>query len=300
MQALLLTARPELAVNQRLVSAAGSRGIELGIAHACRVNAAAGVQPALWLGSRNLLASRPAFVIARIGNWRPESLLATLEACTDAGVATPSPAAAIRSSRDHWQTARQLAAAGLPVPQTIAGADAEELAATALARLGLPVVVKQRRSRMGVGVIRCTARDQLEAVLDSLWRVGDEVVVQRFIETGGSSLRLLVVGDRVVAAARFTAAAGDWRSNAARGGGVEEHQPDQAEQQLAVAAARRLGLGICGVDLLEGGHETLVCEVNPTPGFRHLESATGADVAGAIIDYAAGLSEMRQGSNAGG
>jgi len=181
-----------------------------------------------------------------------------------------------------------LAAAGLPVPPTLAGADPEALAAEVVRHLGLPAVVKQRRSRMGVGVIRCTARDHLEAVLDSLWRVGDEIVVQRWLAGGERSLRLLVVGGAVVAAARFSAARGEWRSNCARGGSAEAYEPSPEEQRLAVAAADALGLGHCGVDLVDGDGGTVILEVNPTPGFLRLEEATGVDVARALVENAVG------------
>jgi RimK family alpha-L-glutamate ligase len=151
-------------------------------------------------------------------------------------------------------------------------------------RLGLPVVVKQRRSRMGVGVIRCLTRDHLEAVLDSLWRVGDEVMVQRLVDAGGVSLRLVVVGGRVVAAARLEAVSGEWRSNAARGGRVLPHRASAGEESQAVEAAAALGLGFCGVDLLPTSDGPVVLEVNPSPGLRHVEAASGADVARAVVE----------------
>jgi RimK family alpha-L-glutamate ligase len=134
-------------------------------------------------------------------------------------------------------------------------------------------------------VIRCDSRDHLESVLDSLWRVGDETIVQQFIPTGGHSLRLLVVGGRIVAAGRFVAPRGDWRSNAARGGVAEPYQPSEAEEQLATSAACTVGLGVCGVDLLPGPI-TVVGELNPTPGFRRLEEVSGVDVAAEIVRHA--------------
>jgi RimK family alpha-L-glutamate ligase len=177
-----------------------------------------------------------------------------------------------------------LAAVGLPVPGTIAGSDPEQLAAAAGRHLGFPVVVKQRRSRMGVGVIRCDRRDQLDAVLDTLWRLGDEVVVQRYVPSAETTVRLVVVGGRVVAAASFTAGPDEWRSNAARGGAVADRPPDRREEALAIAAAAAVGLGHCGVDLVPGD-APIVLEVNPTPGFRHIEEATGVDVARAIVAH---------------
>ncbi len=284
MELHLLSARPGLEVNRRLREEARRLGADLVVVDATRAVAVAEEGADVRLDGASLLRGRPGAVLARVGNWRPDSTLALLESYVRSGVPTPNGPEAIRVARDHWRTVRVLADAGLPVPATVAGSDPEALAAEAATTLGFPLVVKQRRSRMGVGVIRCDARDHLEAVVDSLWRVGDEVVVQRWVETGGVSLRAFVVGGRVVAGARYRAAPGEWRSNAARGGTVEPWDPGDREAELALAAAESLGLGVCGVDLLPGPEGVVVGEVNPTPGFRHLESATGAGVAGAVVD----------------
>jgi RimK family alpha-L-glutamate ligase len=285
---LLLSARPETASNRRLAAAAAARGVALDVVDATTIVVSSE-------GGRWPLEPGPGpdAVLARVGNWRPDSLLAVLEAFTGAGAATPNPAPAVRVGRDHWRTVAALAAAGLPVPTTLAGADPEALAAAVRTRLRFPVVVKQRRSRMGVGVILCRSADHLEAVLDSLWRLGDEIIVQEHVETEGRSDRLLVVGDRVVAAARFSAVGGEWRSNAARGGRGEPIEPDRAAAALAVAATRTIGLGVCGVDLLRDDERTLVGEVNPTPGFSFLEATTGIDVAAAIVDHLVELGGAR-------
>jgi RimK family alpha-L-glutamate ligase len=284
---LILSARPETASNRRLVDAAGKARISLDLVDATDLTA---TNSGRICGGREAPGAEPPdVVLARIGNWRPDSLLALLETLTGQGVATPNPAVAMRIGRDHWRTAQTLSRSGIPVPLTLAGADPEALAAAASEYLEFPVVVKQRRSRMGVGVIRCRALDHLEAVLDSLWRLGDEIVVQQYHETGGRSLRLLVVGSRVVASARFEAAGKEWRSNAARGGVVTGVDADDDAVAMALAATRSTGLGICGVDLLPTGDGFLVCEINPTPGFIGLERATGIDVAGAIVGHLAGM-----------
>ena len=288
MQLLLLSARPELRTNSRLCESAVALDVDVRLVDAVAVSALAangGLKPLGIDGDDD----PPDAVVARIGNWRPESLLAVLEAVVSCGVSTPNPPAAIRAGRDHWLTTTLLTAAGLPAPPTLAGADPEALAAAVVNELGLPAVVKQRRSRMGVGVIRCETRDHLEAVLDSLWRVGDEFVVQRWMEGGESSFRLLVVGKEVVAAARFKAGEGEWRSNAARGGSAAAHEPTADEKRLALAAAGAIGLGHCGVDLVDTVSGPVVLEVNPTPGFLRLEEVTGIDVARALVAHAVGL-----------
>jgi ribosomal protein S6--L-glutamate ligase len=286
MRLVLLSARPDLRTNSRLSEAARGLGIDVELIDGVAASAALvdGELKTLGIDTDRGL---PDAVLARVGNWRPESLLAVLEALVACGVATPNPPAAIRIGRDHWATAMALTEAGLPVPPTLAGAEPEVLAAEAVRHLGLPAVVKQRRSRMGVGVIRCATRDHLEAVLDSLWRVGDEIIVQRWLAGGEHSLRLLVVGGVVVAAARFSAAEGEWRSNSARGGSAEAHHPSPDEEKLAVAAATALGLGHCGVDMVRGDTGVVILEINPTPGFLRLEEATGIDVARALVEHAA-------------
>jgi len=289
MRLLLLTARPDLRANDRLAEAAHALNVDLTVVDGstlCALIDGGEINPIGDLDLKELDA-----VLARIGNWRPETLLAVLEALVDRGVATPNSPSAFRLGRDHWSTLCTLAAAQLPVPSSVAGADPEILAARSFRHLGLPVVVKQRRSRMGVGVIRCATRDHLEAVLDSLWRVGDEVVVQRWMSGGETSLRVLVVGGEAVAAARFSAGAGEWRSNAARGGSAKGVRLRAEEGDLAVAAAAALGLGQCGVDIVQGDAGPVVLEVNPTPGFLRLEEATGVDIARILIHHAVACAE---------
>lgn len=279
---LVLSSRPDLKTNDRLVDAADRLGHRLVVVETSALLASAATDGVQVVGA-GTLGSRPGVVIARVGNWRPDSTLAVLEAMVAAGAATPNPASAIRVGRDHWSTIRVLATRGLPVPATLAGSDPETLASAAIEHLGLPVVVKQRRSRMGVGVIRCTTGDHLDAVLDSLWRLGDEVVVQRWLPEGATTVRAVVVNGIVVAAAKFCARAGDWRSNAARGATTDPVRLSDDVAGLAVEAAEALGLGHCGVDLVLTGDGPVVLEVNPTPGFLHLERATGIDVAAHII-----------------
>ncbi|MCG6947511.1 MAG: RimK family alpha-L-glutamate ligase [Acidobacteria bacterium] len=285
MQLLILTARPDVRTNARLVEAARELDVAVLLVDAATVTAflADGQIKPLGIGNE---ARESSVVLARVGNWRPESMLAVLDAAVAAGCGTPNPPAAIRIARDHWATMVALNDAGLEIPPTIAGSDPEALARDVIRHIGLPAVVKQRRSRMGVGVIRCATRDHLEAVLDSLWRVGDEIVVQRWLAGGESTVRLLVVGGEVIAAARFNASVGEWRSNAARGGSAEAYDAPLNETALAVAAARTIGLGHCGVDIVTRDDGPTVLEVNPTPGFLKLEEVTGVDVARALVEHA--------------
>jgi ribosomal protein S6--L-glutamate ligase len=281
----VLTARPDLQIYRHLEVAGARLGHRVVTLDALRAVAAA-APPRAFAGGEPIA---PAAVLARVGAWRPESTLAVLEALEASGVPPLNRASAVRGGRDHWATARALAAAGLPHPETIAGAEPEPLAAAAARLCGFPCVVKQRRSRRGVGVIRCAGLAELEAVLDALLRLGEEAVVQRFCLPGGVSRRVLVLAGEVLGATEHRAAAGEFRANAARGAAVRalDLPPDLAE--LAVAAARAVGLGFAGVDLIPDGDRWVVGEVNPSPGWTHFASATGIAVADRLVEALASI-----------
>lgn len=278
----VLTARGDLPVYRELAAAARRMGHRFDVLLAAEL-AVAARPPRVWRRGRLIEAGRFGAVLPRVSDWRPDSTLAVLATLLAAGVPSVNRPAAIRRGRDHWRTAAALAAAGLPHPETVAGSEPAEVAAATAAACGFPCVVKLRRSRQGLGVVYCAARAELEAVLDSLWRLGEEVVVQRFCPPGGLSRRVLVLDGEVLGATEHRAAAGEFRANAARGARVKAIAPDGETDALAVAAVGTIGLDFAGVDLLPDGGSWLVGEVNPTPGWHHFSRATGAPVAERLV-----------------
>jgi RimK family alpha-L-glutamate ligase len=288
----VLTARPGLPVYRDLEAAGERLGYRVVTLDVLRM-AARAAPPVAWSDGRELPLADVGAVLPRVGNWRPDSTLAVLGAMQRAGVCSLNDGAAIRTGRDHWLTACALASERLPHPETVAGAEPEVLAAAAGALCGFPCVVKLRRSRRGVGVIRCAGAAELEAVLDALWRLGEEPVVQRFCPPGGVSRRVLVLEEETLGATEHTAAAGEFRANASRGAGVCAVEAPQALLDLAVRATRAVGLGFAGVDLIPDGERWLVGEVNPSPGWSHFAAATGVPVAERLVAALARLGARR-------
>ncbi|HWS77402.1 MAG TPA: RimK family alpha-L-glutamate ligase, partial [Thermomonas sp.] len=125
-------------------------------------------------------------------------------------------------------------------------------------------------------------------VIETLRGLYAHFLVQEFIgEAKGADLRCFVVGDKVVAAMRRQAPKGDFRSNLHRGGTAKAVRASKAEIETAVRAAKVLGLGVAGVDLIRSNRGPLVLEVNSSPGLEGIEAATGVDVAGRIIEHVA-------------
>jgi [lysine-biosynthesis-protein LysW]--L-2-aminoadipate ligase len=85
------------------------------------------------------------------------------------------------------------------------------------------------------------------------------------------------------------AAPGEWRTNVARGGSTEPCPLTKEVEDIALKAARAVGEGVLGVDMMESPSGLVVHEVNSTVEFRGAQSATSTRIADKIIDYAVNL-----------
>ena len=103
-------------------------------------------------------------------------------------------------AQDKELTKKLLSAAGVPVPGGRSVADADDAWAAAQ-EIGLPVVVKPNDGNQGKGVtVNITSREQVVKAFAVAKEFRDDILVERFMP--GNDFRLLVVGDRLVAAAR--------------------------------------------------------------------------------------------------
>ena len=82
-----------------------------------------------------------------------------------------------------------------------------------------------------------------------------------------------------------TAKPGEFRSNLHRGGTAKVIEITDEERQAALDATKALGLNLAGVDMLRSERGPLIMEVNSSPGLNGIETSTGKDIAGMIIEY---------------
>ena len=151
---------------------------------------------------------------------------------------------------------------------------------------GAPVVIKLLEGTQGIGVVLADTAKAAESIIEAFMGLKANILVQEYIkEAGGADIRCLVIGDKVVAAMKRQAAPGEFRSNLHRGGSAELVKLSSAERKTAVDAAKTMGLGMCGVDILRANDGPVVMEVNSSPGLEGIEVSTGKDVASMIFDY---------------
>ncbi|NLC61532.1 MAG: 30S ribosomal protein S6--L-glutamate ligase [Gammaproteobacteria bacterium] len=235
-------------------------------------------------------------VIPRIGTSVSRYGNAVLHQFELMGCHTPNPSAAIVRARDKLRCHQLLAAEGIDMPATVLGDNPDDTA-DLLSMLGAPPhVIKLNEGAQGAGVMLTEKLSSSRSVVEALRGLYATFLVQEFVaEAKGSDLRCLVVGDRVVAAMRRQAPEGDFRANLHRGGSAEAARPSPRERALAVRAARVLGLGVAGVDLVHSDRGPLVLEVNASPGLEGVESVSDVDVAGAIVDFVRAKAGKRRG-----
>lgn len=202
------------------------------------------------------------------------------------GVYSVNESVAITRSRDKLRAFQLLSRKGIGLPVTgFANAPGDTADLLNLVE-GTPVVIKLLEGTQGVGVVLAETRKAAESVIEAFRGLSANFVVQEFIkEAGGSDIRCLVIGDKVVAAMKRQAKEGEFRSNLHRGGTAELVKLTPEERSTAVRAAKIMGLNVAGVDLLRSNHGPVVLEVNSSPGLEGIETATGKDVAGMIITF---------------
>ena len=227
-------------------------------------------------------------VIPRIGVSVTRYGTAVLRQFQLMGSRTPNPAEAILRARDKLLAHQVLAAHGIDMPVTVFG-DSPDDTDDLLAMLGPPPhVIKLTSGSQGAGVMLTEKLSASRGAVEALRGLNADFVMQEFIaEAGGADLRCFVVGECVVAAMQRQAPEGDFRSNLHRGGTAVPIVPTMQEIDLALRAARAIGLGVAGVDLIRSRRGPLVMEVNSTPGLEGIEAASGIDIAGAVVEHLA-------------
>ena len=193
---------------------------------------------------------------------------------------------ALVRSRDKLRALQILASKGVPIPRTAFAKYPSDIDHLIKQVGGPPLVVKLLEGTQGLGVVLAETKKAAKSVIEAFYGLEANILVQEFIaEAAGKDIRAIVVDGKVIAAYRRVGKEGDFRSNLHRGGTGEPVKLTKEEKEIAVLAARSLGLSIAGVDILQSNRGPLVMEVNSSPGLEGVERYSEKDVATYIIKY---------------
>ena len=205
---------------------------------------------------------------------------------------------AIENARNKFRSLRILAQHSLPVPPSFTAGSARYVDRSVHQTGEYPFIMKPFEGTHGNAILLLDTPTSLKSAIDAMCDLHQDYVIQPFIaESGGSDVRVIVVGGKVVAAMRRAAHEDEFRSNIHRGGQGQPIALHSEYGDTAIRAAEAMELDIAGVDLLETLSGPMVLEVNPSPGFEEIEAVTGIRVAEAIIAFAVEYSQATKEAN---
>ena len=285
MNIAILSRKPELYSTRRLVEAAEERG------HTVRI-----IDPLRCY--MNITSHNPAIhykgeklddidaVIPRIGASITLYGTAVVRQFEMMGVYCLNKSVAINRSRDKLRSLQLLAQKGIGMPVTGFGHSTKFTDDLIDMVGGSPLVVKLTEGTQGIGVVLAETRNAAQSVIQAFRGLKANILVQEFIkEARGRDIRCFVLGEKVVAAMIREGRPDEFRSNLHRGGSAKVVRITPEERSTAVRSAKIMGLNVAGVDMLRSNHGPVVMEVNSSPGLSGIESSTGKDVAGMVIDH---------------
>jgi ribosomal protein S6--L-glutamate ligase len=292
MHLTVLSRSTSIYTTRRLVEAARARGATARVVDPLEVEMGLGEAPALFWRRRRF--PRSDVVIPRIGLSVHQYGLSVVNQLELMGIPVLNGAYGIAASRNKMRSLQLLAAAGVRVPRTVMASDPSGLKEMVKLVGGVPVLVKLLSANEKSGVMVCESLQSLEAALEAILGLGQNIVVQQYLRGAkGRDLRVLVVGGEVVAAMRRSPPLGRFSRTLRRGAQFEKAELPAAYAKVAAAAARVMRLEVCAVDMLDVKGLPRVFEVNSSPSIREAETACGVDAAGRIVDRALALAEAR-------
>jgi ribosomal protein S6--L-glutamate ligase len=285
MKIAILSRNSKLYSTQKLVEAAQARGHEVRVLDVlrCYMNITSN-RPSIHYRGEELTGFDA--VIPRIGASVTFYGAAVLRQFEMMGVYPLNESVAISRSRDKLRSLQLLARKGIGLPVTGFAHSPDDVDDLIAMVGGSPLVIKLLEGTQGIGVVLAETTKAAESVIEAFMGLKANILAQEFIrEAGGADLRCFVIGDKVVAAMKRQGKEGEFRSNLHRGGSASLIKITPEERSTAVRAANIMGLNVAGVDLLRSNHGAVVMEVNSSPGLQGIETATGKNVAGLILEF---------------
>ena len=250
----------------------------------CSVKLGSG-KPKIYLGDEDITNEFHA-VIPRIGTKVTRHGAAIVKQFEMNKVFSSARSSGIINARNKVRTLQIMASKGIPVPETLFSINPDNIEEQIELLGGAPVVIKLQEGTQGIGVILAETKKSARSIIDTFIKMDTSILIQKYIEeSNGEDIRIVVVGDKVVASMKRRSAVDDFRSNLHRGGNTEEVELSNKEKDMALNATKYIGLGVAGVDLIRSKRGPLLIEVNASPGLQGIEATTGVNVAREIVLY---------------
>jgi len=195
------------------------------------------------------------------------------------GIPVINPIESFITARDKYMSLCLLSKAGIPVPKTIVLEDF--YAATKIAEEFSRAVIKPLIGSLGLGVLKVENPDLAYTISKTLAQIKQPIYVQEYIEKPNRDIRVLVIGDEIVAAYyRIQPTPGNWKTNIFQGAIAQPiERLDEELKEYSFRVLETLKLHYAGIDFGESKKGYIVFEVNAAPQWRGIQKITGINPA---------------------
>lgn len=224
-------------------------------------------------------------IIPRIGNNLIYNSFILEHLTLNLGIYSIQSAAGLRAAANKFHTLQMVSRHGVKTPITLYVKATNNIDFLIEKVGGLPFVLKYNYGSQGAGVILMETNKSAISTIEGLLKNKADFILQQYIESKGSDIRAVVMGDKVVVAYKRTARKGDFRSNLSLGGTGELINLSMDDQIICVKASKAIGLEVSGVDLIKDTKGvTYLNEINSNFGFKG-QKITGTNIGEHLINY---------------
>ena len=207
-------------------------------------------------------------IIPRIGTKVTRHGVAIVKQFEMNGIFSTARSLSISRARNKVRTLQIMARKGIPIPETLFSINPDDIEEQIELLGGMPVIIKLQEGTQGLGVILAETKKSAKSIIDTFYKMDTSILIQQYIEeSNGEDIRIFVVGDKIVASMKRTSEVGEFRSNVHRGGTSEAITISSKERFIALNAAKYIGLGVAGVDLIRSKKGPLLIRSKCFTGF---------------------------------
>lgn len=236
---------------------------------------------------RRLLAKEMDATITRIGGLVDYGVAVVRHMNENLGIYSLQTGAGIRACANKWETTQTLSRHGIKQPVSMFAYKPKHVNFLINKVGGLPAIAKTLYGSQGKGVMLLETPLAANSALGSMYHNDMQILLQSYINANATGYRAIVLGDEVIASMKKVGDKKEFRDNLAKGAKGEKVTLSEADQKLAVNAAKALGLEFAGVDLIKDPNnpdKTYVIEVNSNPGMK-ICKVCDVDIPDLVVKY---------------
>ena len=243
----------------------------------------------VYLYGGRLVVSKYDAVITRIGEHRAFASALIRQLQHNLGMFCVQSGAAIETCADKFKSAQIISEKHLKVPRQIFSMTGKYPAMYVDKLGGLPMILKELSGSKGKGLIILESPLQTNMTMESYFGSNRKIILQEFLNNGGTDERHIVCGGKVVNSMRRHSPNDDIRANLSLSGTGEKITPDDETKQFVIDCCEAIpGLNFAGVDVMITKHGDdeikYFIEINSNPGEKLID-ITGHNHYEDLLDY---------------